>query len=348
MDKYKDLSRKQLKEIIKILELNLDNARNELVEKQNLLEKSLSNYELDGLKFFLNTQEKLSEDDWNSLHFLNMKAKDIDFFLYVKDLPEFKKYNRENNAFKDLTKTQEAIYASLKDKDLFDFFVNQSEFIEDFKFVLSDQGINANVDRLIINDLFEKELINLDDGQTLFEKFTNRSCFNFLEYLIETVPEFFEKHHYETLYKGFWLTMPDFFLDLMKRNFPEYKEISVCSLSDSFDVNKDDLAKDLKRMYSLIKFNESNFIRVLEEHKTTAFDIHCLMDAFQEFTPDTDKEFQKFIEVIAEKKPEHISTLKRFNCNTKFNKTFHKALDYLDIHSGLEKKDVPQEKKLKL
>jgi len=346
MEKYNELSREQLRDLIVDLEKNLNAAKAELTEKQYLLEKSLNKYDLNGLKTVLNTQDSLNEYDWDRLNFTSLTAKDIDFFLYIKELPEYEHYNKIKN-LTEMTKTQEAIYASLNDKDLFDFFINQPDIMPDLMVVLSDKGINPDVDRKVIIELFEKDLLEFNSVE-LFNKFIERECFNFITYVIENASESFEAEHYKSFYMSFWTTMPDFFLDLIKDKYPEYKNISLYDLAENFELDQKLKTQQLEKMYSIIKYDENLFIRVLEEHKTTAFDINCLMDAFQEFTPQTDKEFHKFIEVIANKKPEHFSTLKRFNCNSKFNKTFQKSLEYLDIQLSLNKNNTTQEKKIKL
>jgi hypothetical protein len=75
------------------------------------------------------------------------------------------------------------------------------------------------------------------------------------------------------------------------------------------------------------------------------------MEAFQETSPKNNTKLYQFIEIIAEKKPEHIPHLRKFPCsfrNPEFMHIFNKSLDYIDIETSLEKKLASSIKKIKI
>jgi hypothetical protein len=351
VDKYKNLSRKDLNHLIKKLEYSLVQAKENLDNKNNTIKETLKTYNWDKLELVLKNENDfdLSEEDWAILDFKQLTSKDLNFFINITQLNSFRYYDENNSSYSSLTKTQEAIYASFKDKLLFDFFSSKNEYIPLIKIMAEDYGINPLTDPLVIDALVQKNLLNFDND--LLNKVINEQCFNYLEYFLKHDIYNLKDDDYKKIYLENWSKMPTNFIATLKNKYTEYQSIPLYDLIKIFTPSIYSKDEDMDRMKSLLKEEESTFLRVIEEHTTNAYDIDTLMEAFQDTSPKNNGLLHKFIGIVVHKKPEHIPHLRRFPCslkNPEFMYIFNKSLDYIDIEMSLDKKLPITSKKIKM
>jgi hypothetical protein len=173
LDDYNVLEQKDLTVLAQHIQKVLDDRDAKIVT-------AIEQKDLNALKNSLvhNKDRILPEKAWRALNLTKMKIEDLDFFLYLTELPEYKSVDDLGH---NLTKTKSAIYASLFDGKLFDFFLSKQELFHLIKEVVEDYGSDKTIPKENVKKIFENELLELD--QILINDVTVNKKLNFLEYL---------------------------------------------------------------------------------------------------------------------------------------------------------------------
>lgn len=348
--KYNNLSRKELSQLVDNLQESLNQVKEKLDEKQNLVNEALKTYNWSMLEKILKNEDfELDSSDWANLDFTKMTNKDLNFYIHISKLKDYKYYDENSSSYSKLSKTQEAIYASLHDKNLFDYFVNQKEYFATIKIIANNYGIKSKVSIDVINELSNKNL--LEFTEELYEQVIDNYCFNYLEYFIKNNVYKLNEEDYKEIYLRTWTSIPESCLKTLEEKYPEYKLISLSELINQFEIIE--YAKDdyVGRMKTLLKQEPNVFFRVVDEHSMNAYDIDTLMEAFQEYSPKSNNLLQQFIEFIVPKKPKHLFHLKKFPCalnNPEFKNMYEKLINYTEMKMTLENKDATTNKKMKI
>jgi hypothetical protein len=91
-------------------------------------------------------------------------------------------------------------------------------------------------------------------------------------------------------------------------------------------------------------------MRTIENHPMIEDDIRNLLVAFNKLSPNQDKKFHKFVDIILKNFPEHIENLKdrNFVIKSAFKDSYEKAMNYIDLNINLENKEPLKNKKIKM
>jgi hypothetical protein len=353
-EEYSNLTSGEIEQMAKELNEKVKNLQKIVYERDNRLTKALNNFDLDGLKKAMaeNGDRPFPEDTGVTILFSGMKAKDIDFFLYVTSLPQFKKFDKLNY-HTDITKTEEAIAVSVRDKELFDFFINHPKYSAYCHKILPDYGVDKQADKDVIAELFKRRILEPTDK--LFTKVIDSKAYVFLEYFIENNSYKDMKNKLHDVYFKIWNQPNEPVVKLVKEKIPNFKDIPLSALVKTFPVHRNSIEANLERYETLLGHKPESYLKIMEEHPMTKDDIRNIVLAFSK-TDDGPHypDFHNFCKFIAEKKPQHINEIKnslsKHLCkNQNFLNELDKAVLHMELTVNLKSNiSHPEPKKLKV
>lgn len=353
-EEYDNLTSAQIEEMAKSLAEQSKNLKKLVQERDNRLTKALYSLDLEGLKKAMaeNGDKPFPEDTGAGIVFTEMKAKDIDFFLYVTSLPQFKKFETSNYN-SDLTKSEEAVATSIRDKELFNFFINHPLYSTWFNKIIPEYGIDKKAHKDVIPQLFERGL--LKPTEELFNKAMDAKAYNFLEYFIENNSYADINNKMHDIYFKVWNRPNESITELLKNRLPRVKDIPLNNLIKTFPIARHEPNPTLERFDTLLGHKEESYLKIMEDHPMTKDDIKTLIIAFSH-TEDYPNypQFHNFCKFIVEKKPQHINDLKNsfskhLYKRQEFIKEFEKAILHIELTENLNPdSDKLEPKKLKI
>jgi hypothetical protein len=340
LDDYNVLEQKDLTVLAQHIQKVLDDRDAKIVT-------AIEQKDLNALKNSLvhNKDRILPEKAWRALNLTKMKIEDLDFFLYLTELPEYKSVDDLGH---NLTKTKSAIYASLFDGKLFDFFLSKQELFHLIKEVVEDYGSDKTIPKENVKKIFENELLELD--QILINDVTVNKKLNFLEYLFENNLIELPNEQLKSLYLKNWNESNELLYSLITNKFPGYKDITLNELINKVEALNVSKGSFYEKVDYFLRLNDNIFIRTIENHPMIEDDIRNLLVAFNKLSPNQDKKFHKFVDIILKNFPEHIENLKdrNFVIKSAFKDSYEKAMNYIDLNINLENKEPLKNKKIKM
>lgn len=348
-DDYTNMSQNELNNLQKHIASILKTREVEIT-------KNIKNFDLPGLKKSLsqNIDQDLPFSVWLSLNFSTMTYKDIDFFLYVKNLPNYKDKEQENKIGRKLTYTQTAIAASLNDEILFDYFINHPEFSPLVKDVIDKQYLFENFSSKIsfetLDKLYQKDL--LPNVNQVFESALKQKNINYINYFIKKNLFEISLNTYKDIYLNHWSEMNNETFGLVIEKFIDYKNLSFEDMINQLHDNRNKYDMKIRQF---LQTDTSIFIRTLKNHKLNENDIEEIISGFDDIAPEQNEKFQIFTNLIATDLSEHIDSFKNHNNffnTTKFREEYEKAVESITLKVDLEKelknKGYNNNKKLKV
>lgn len=355
---YENLNSEEIEKLIKELNEKTKGLQKIVYERDNNIDKAINKHDLEGLKNALekNGNKPLREETGVGIQFVSLKAENIDFFLYVVALPEFiKKFNKANY-HSELTKEEEGVSFSIREKKLFDFFINHPKYSQYFERIiplLSNHGIDKKADKDVIPELFNRGFIK--PTEKTFTKALDSQAYNFLEYFIENNIYEDIKNKLSDIYLKVWNQPHESVTKLVKEKFPQFKKITLNTLVNTFAVNRQSKEPDVEKYETLVSHNIDSYLKVMEDHPMTKADIHNILIAFSRIEDEPDyPRLHSFCNFIIEKKPEHITDIKNFyDSHSLKNKNFitelERAMLHIELITNLEPQNEQFEpKKLKI
>lgn len=351
---YENLTSAEIDNIAKQLTEKAKNLQKIVHERDNNLTKAINSFNLENLKKAMaeNGDRPFPEDTGVGILFTGMKAKDIDFFLYVASLPQFQKFDKLNY-HTAMTKTEEAIAESVKDKELFDFFINHPKYSSYCHKIIPEYGIDKKANKEVIVELFNRGILRVTDE--LFTKVMDSKAYGFLEYFIENNSYKDINNKLHDIYLKVWNQPNESVTQLVKEKFPEFKHIPLNMLVKNFPVSRNSIEPNLERYDTLLGHKVESYLKIMEDHPMTKYDIKTIVLAFSK-TEDGPNypSFHNFCKFIGEKKPQHINDIKMsLNRYLYKNKDFLNEIDKAVLHMELSvnlnsNSSNPEPKKLKI
>jgi hypothetical protein len=299
-----------------------------------------------------NGNKPFREETGVGILFTGMKAKDIDFFLYLTSLPEFKKFDKLNY-HTDLTKTEEAIQVSVRDKELFDFFMNNKEYTEKAYKIHQKYCIDKKADKDVIEKLFQLKI--LKPTEDVFKKAIDNKAFNFLEYFIRHNVFNDTKNKSHDIYLKVWNQPFQPITQLIKEKYPDFNKIPFSALIKTLAAKPRSSTPDEDRYDSFIGHPQESYFKVMEDHVMKKGDIHNIILAYSRISGLGEYEpLHNFCKFIVEKKPEHIKDIKscldtKIFKSRKFVSELEMAILNIELTEDLSDKNKNSEpKKLKI
>jgi hypothetical protein len=315
---------------------------NILEVRNDIIYHSFANKDLDSLKDILknDSERKVPEDAWSNLNFFGMQEKDFEFFLYVKELPGFK------NDSTDLI--NQVIYSAYQNKDLFDLCSGEPELAAKIKEMAPEFGDDRTVSKEVIEELSNRGLITVSKA-SLNNALTHGKE-NYIEFFLENNLFEFSNEDYKKAYIYSWNSYNERLMNLIKEQFPSYKEIKLTELIDSitpssYDGDKTEKIRDFLNLYN------DRFITTIKEHSVNENEVLDIINAFSKQSPVDEIKYGAFVSLILSDFPENIDALKskkgliRFG---HFKKVYEKSLNYIDLNCNLEIKENTTHKKVKI
>jgi hypothetical protein len=341
-DNYKNMDQEELEN----LQAHLTNI---LVEREKIIIAALESRNLNDLKDALKDNKKkiLSINAWKSISFQKMTEKDLDFFLYVRDLPNYSKYE-QGKCISDLTKTEEALTEAMYNKSLFDAFMKHPELSVELKENIEQFAIRDDIPLEIIKQMFKKKLIKptLEFRDEIIEGHYD----NYLLYFLTEGKPPLKQNEFRRVYLNNWKSINNNpILEIVKNKYPEYKNISLDSLLNSLDIIS--IGGPITTRYRhFLNLNETVFISALENHPFTKTNVIYLLECLDENPIQFNDKFTKFVNLIIEKFPEHIDSLKagkKVVQSEEFKPIFEKLINFAELNIEIGKKGITP-KKLKM
>jgi hypothetical protein len=324
---------------IKELEKVVAHAKNILNLREQKLVNSFKNKDLNALKSALefNVDKKIPSKAWVELNFENMKYQDLEFFNFCVNLPDYKK--KDDDPFKRLSKTEQAVISSFSDEKLFNVFVNDTKYMDMIANLSSIYAVEITTPKKIIKELIDGKFLIVDNK--LLNEVINTGRENFLEYFFENKTYNFTKDDYKDLYERTWSYLSDHLLDMIKNNYPEYKEITLSELVQPVETayGKD---PNYERYKKFLKIDKNSFIRALNDHSFDEYVIPHLIRAFNNLSPAEDDKFFSFVDIVIAKHPELIHLFKENKSlvtSGHFKKTYEKVTNYVEFQSDLPRNE---------
>jgi transcriptional regulator CtsR len=321
---------------------------NILIEREKKLIEAIENRNLYKLQDALkdNKKLKLSKKAWEILSFKEISKNDIDFFFYVRSLPEYKNYDK-SSSLSGMSLTEQALIEGMYQKDLFDIFINHSELSNKFHNIIEWAAVSDDVSTDVIKELFEKKLIKITDEFRC--EIINCGYDNYIKYFLENDKYGLTIEEYKIVYLNNWNTIFDNpILKKIKEQFPEYKNIPLLELLETLDINEN---RSLDSKYrKLIGLNDNLLFNILETHPFDEQSIFYMLELFDERPFHFNEKFKKFIELIIEKLPEHIPSLKNGKNlvqSIEIKPMFEKLLNFAELKNDLNTQGI-NPKKLKI
>lgn len=354
LEEYNNLSSNELEKISKDLIEKSKKIQNIILERDNSLTKAINNFDLEGLKKAMseNGNKPFREDTGVGILFTEMKAKDIDFFLYLTSLPEFQKFDKLNY-HTALSKTEEAIQVSIKDKELFDFFINNPQYSEKAYKIHEKYSIDKKTDTDVIAELFKREI--LKPTEEVFQKAIDNKAYNFIEYFIKNKLYVDIKNKSHDVYLKVWNQPFSSITQLIKEEYPNFNKIPFSALVKTLAVSRNAVMPNDDKFDSFIAHPEESYFKVMEDHVMKTDDIHNIISAFSRISGIAEYQaLHSFCKFIVEKKPEHIKDIKscldtKIFKNRKFISELEMAILNIELTEDLNMQNKKVEpKKLKI
>jgi len=344
--KYEDMELDDLEAINEEISTILHQRNEKILE-------AIRNYNIDTLEEALvnNKHRRLPENAWQELSFSEMTEEDIDFFLYMRKLPQYEsKDNRIYRRYGLMTFTEEAVHNGLYNEKLFDFFIDHPEFSKNLKDAIEHWGLSDDIPKTIINKMFDLDILNREDD--FLDDIVNSEYDNYIEYLLESNIFQLKSYHYEKIYSSKWNHNNTHILDIVKEQYPKYNEIPLFTLIQTLDENQMFDQEDKVRGYtSFCSLDKDKVSSILEIHPFTKDDFKFILAILSvDYDSDYEIENDKFInvmEIVSNKYPKYVVELKDLVQSSKLKPIFNTYLNYASLHADLEVKgETP--KKLKM
>jgi hypothetical protein len=350
-DNYKNLSEAQLKKIKKDIE-------DILADRENRMTKAVKELNLPALKSIIaeNIDHDLPQSTWEALSFYKMEVKDIPFFEYVRTFTSYQKNDDNCTNGRNITKT--AIWRGLYNKELFNYFINQPNFLPLIQEQIEESYLfsQREIPKKVIHELFDRNLII--PTKDLFNKALKDKCLNYLEYFIKNDLISISEDTYLEIYFNNWTEMDKDSFKLMDEKYPKYKDIALSELmhksynGNNYHYNFPPQLWDKYKHF--IKSDDELFNKIIATHKINNYDIHPIVSSFSEASPAQDKKFYKFVFLIAEKYPQYMKEIKRYESpfTQPFREIFRKVIEQVELKMDLDNELIENSssinKKLKL
>lgn len=343
MKNYQDMDQEELES----LNEHLSNLLNERDAK---IIDALTNRDLNALKIALNNNKKkiISRQAWKSVSFKDMSENDLDFFLYVRDLPNYDKYD-QGAVITDLSKTEEAMNEAMNNKELFVAFINHPDLSSKLKKYLEHAAISDDIPTEVIEEMFNRELIN--PTQEFIDECIDHGYDNYVKYFLKGEKYKLNNEEYKKIYLNNWNTTSyNSILETTKVLFPKYKNIPLEEVFDSLDTESTN-PKIIKYING-IKLNQDLLFTMMETHPVKKNDIINMLSTINQRSFYNIEKFENLINFIIKKLPHHIETLsnaKNSNIITSeaLQPIFEKLVNFAELNNELKEKGVTP-KKLKL
>lgn len=319
-----------------------------LMERERKIIEALESSDLNGLKAALqdNKNKILSPKAWAKLSFKEMTEKDLEFFLYVRDLPNYSKYE-QGKSLADPTKTEEALLEAMYNKALFIHFINHPELSIQLKNSIEYLAPSDDIPEDIIKELFDRKLIK--PTREFIDDIINCGYDNYISYFLDTGKHKFTQNEYKTIYLNNWSIPNDnSILEKVKNQFPQYKDIPLNKvlepLHDDYGINKS------SRYKQFLKSDESLFLDILKNHPIAAEDIYYIAEICDEKPEYYSVRLEKFLKLIIEIFPEHMKSLHKAKTlvqSDELKPIFDKLIYFAELNRELKEKGITP-KKLKM
>jgi hypothetical protein len=319
-----------------------------LAEREKQVIEAIKERDENKLQYALKDNKKLTlpPKAWKAVSFKEMSKKDLNFFFYIRTLPEYRHYDQSIH-LSQLSLTEKALIEGVYKKDLFDVFINHSELSNRFKNIIEWAAISDEVPVDIVQELLGKEIIKITDE--FREEVINCGYDNYINYFLNSEKYKLNAEEYRTVYLNNWNTIFDNpILEKVKEQFPQYKDISIVDILESLDIDGN---RPLEAKYrKLISLNDELLFYVLKTHPFDAQSIFYMLELFDERPVHFNNKFIKFINLIIEELPQHIQSLKEGKhlvCSKEIKPTFEKLLNVAELKGELNENGITP-KKLKL
>lgn len=352
INNYKDLSETELKKI----KTDIDAI---LKDREKRMTKAVKELDLTALKSILkeNIDQELPVSTWEALSFHKMEVKDIKFFEYVRALPSYQKIDDNCTDKRNITKT--AIWTGLHNKELFNYFINQSYFLPLIKEVIEQSYLfsQTKIPKEIIHELFNRNFII--PTKKLFDDALREKCLNYLECFIKNDFLPISEDVYYDIYVNNWTEMDEISFRLMDEKYPNYKNITFSKLMhnsyNGSNYHYQFPPQLLAKCKHFIHCDDELFKRIIETHTIDQYDIHSIIWAFSDASPKEDEKFNQFANFIAKENPQiYTKELKTYTSpfSKPFREIFFKVIEQIDLKMELDKElienSMSNSKKLKL
>lgn len=359
-DFYTTLDKSVLEKIVSHTKniLNLRDAKT--LEAIKTRDVSLLN---ESLKY--NKHKILPSVAWNTVQFVDLTYKQLDFFLYCVALPKFQTEEKKqetafnNNLIDVKNRVQQALISSFKDSQLFNYFLSDSQYSESLKDIIKENAINGHTSVEVIDIIFKNNLVNFDK-EFLYNMARYRVS-NYLYYILDNQVISLDKNDYEKLYTLTWSYIDNEHFEKITQNCSEYKTISLSSLVENtknFPIDEFNpffesyrTGEKLYGLYKkLIKLDDAIFMRTLKNHEVNSLDINTMITILNNLSPKHNEKFKDLALFIAEKKPELLYAIKNPTPavnNGNFKQYYTSILEYINLEKKLENKPT-QIKTIKL